>query len=302
MDQEGINNYPRLRYGLIMSIIPAVCWATVPIGLAAANSHFDMTFLCWIRFLIATIMMVPLLRYFNLTAMGILWRSKPLSYLGGSFLVGNFLGYAWGLELTSPSTAQVLIQSGAVSLAIFGTIIFREKIRIHQIFGVLVTVGGMTAFSIFMHKDLVGINLSYGDILILIAGVLWGVYAIIQKKLSQQYHPQEMLFIAFVVGTLGILPMIDLQNFNNIKFVDTLIILFLSANSLVAYMALGEALKYAPSTMVGMVTAVNPLITIFLMYLLTTFGVSWIAPEHVSVQALISALAAIGGVLVVIYR
>ena len=97
------------------------------------------------------------------SALLILKRPPLLAVLAGFSLAFNYFGYMKGVELTSASNAQVMIQMAPTLLAVIGFVYFKENPTRAQILGYLLAVMGFAAF----YRDPMGQALSpNGDFLI----------------------------------------------------------------------------------------------------------------------------------------
>jgi drug/metabolite transporter (DMT)-like permease len=58
----------------------------------------------------------------------------------------NYYGYVKGVELSSPSIAQIFIQIGPVFLALSGFLFFHEKATTRQVIGLILAFAGLAVF------------------------------------------------------------------------------------------------------------------------------------------------------------
>jgi len=65
---------------------------------------------------------------------------------------------------------------------------------------------------------------------------------------------------------------------------------------------LSLALKYLEAGKVSIIIVLNPIITIFLMGILTWMQVDWIAGEHFSLLSIAGALLALTGAILVVRK
>jgi drug/metabolite transporter (DMT)-like permease len=79
-------------------------------------------------------------------------------------------------------------------------------------------------------------------------------------------------------------------------------LIFLGANTLIAYGCMSEALKYIPANKVSMIITLNPIITIATMELLKPFQLQWPAPEKTTFIGFFGACLLVLGVILSIKK
>ena len=78
--------------------------------------------------------------------------------------------------------------------------------------------------------------------------------------------------------------------------------IFMGANTLIAYGCLAVALKLIPANQVAVIVVLNPLVTMGCMALLASYGLSWLGIENIGLVGYLGAGALLTGVgLVVAY-
>jgi hypothetical protein len=108
----------RWRLGLSLTLATALFWATLPIALKIALEILDPITLTWFRFVVAMA--------FTAAWLGARGRLRGYAALGrrqwwmlgaaASLLLGNYVFYLLGVQHTTPSNAQLLIQFAPLPL------------------------------------------------------------------------------------------------------------------------------------------------------------------------------------------
>ncbi|MBN2805682.1 MAG: DMT family transporter, partial [Prolixibacteraceae bacterium] len=214
----------------------------------------------------------------------------------------NYIGFMLGVQYTSPSNAQVVIQVGPMLLAISGVLLFKEKIRKRQLIGFAIVLAG---FALFYSQQLKGMfftpdNFNKGVLLTLMGAVAWTTYAVFQKQLVKSYPPQTLNLFLFGLPALLYLPLANFQNLASLSIGWWGMLLFLGANTLIAYGGMTAALKYLDANKVSTIIINNPIITFLAMAAFSFFNVPWIAHEKFSPLVWLGAVLFIGGAFVVI--
>jgi drug/metabolite transporter (DMT)-like permease len=287
--------------GILFACITALFWGFLAIALKLALKEIDSITIVWFRFAFAAFV---LLGYFGIKEKGrikILKALPPLAIVSGIMLALNYLGYMKGVEYTNPSTAQIIIQFGPLSLAIAGIVHFKESINKIQVLGFFIAATGFVLFYEDQLRAMISnTQFNLGVIWVLFAAITWMLYAVFQKKLPKTYSPQEINLIIYLVGALGFSFSADYSVFTSLSPGGWALVIFLGVNTLIAYGCMGEALKRVPANQISIIINVNPLITIFVMTILTRMQVSWIAPQDISLSGYIGALLVVGGAMTVV--
>ena len=287
--------------GIIYASITAFFWGFLPIALKVAVQEVEPVTIVWFRFALAFIMLAAWQSVKNPAAFKLLIKPPLLLVLAAVALTWNYLGYMLGIHYTTPSNAQLFIQTGPIMLALSGFLFFKERITRIQVVGFAIAILGL---SFFYHDQLsvfIGHNGNYnfGVILTLTAALAWATYAALQKKLVSKYSTESLNLFLFALPIIVYLPFIHLAPLLQLSWLWWLLLAFLGANTFIAYTALAEALKYTDASVVSIIIIINPIITFITMGILTALDVSWVAHEHFSMITILGASLVITGIILV---
>lgn len=290
--------------GLSLALVTVVCWGVLAIGLKVASRAVDSFTIVWIRFALAFSFLSIWFLLTDRKQFRILIKPPWQLFLATIGLSINYIGFQIGVELTSPSIAQVVIQIGPVLLALAGIFFFHEKIRKQQLLGFGVVIVG---FVLFYYEQLKAVftspeKFNAGIALLVLGAIAWSVYAVMQKKLVTKYPPQTLNLFLYGLPTILYLPLANFETLGNISFEWWLLLLFLGANTLVAYGCMNASLKYIDANKVSALLVNNPIITFIIMAILSWKQVSWIPAEHFSILAWVGALMFIFGAFMVVKK
>lgn len=288
--------------GILFALTTAFFWGFLAVALKVASQKVDAFTIVWVRFAFAFVSLFIIFLFKDKSQLRILIKPPKKSIYAALGLSVNYIGYMMGIKYTSPSNAQVVIQIGPVLLAIAGILLFKEKIKKVQVMGFIIVIIG---FSLFYSQQLRSMFFSPVDfnkgILFTVMGALaWAVYAIFQKYLVKDYPPQTLNLVLFGVPSLLYLPMVNFPQLASLNINWWLLMLFLGANTLIAYGGMTGALKYLEANKVSTIIINNPIITFITMAILAYFDVSWIMHENFSPLVWIGALVFIGGAVIVV--
>ncbi len=280
-------------------------WGVLAIALKIASNEIDSLTIVWFRFSLAFSGMFIWMAVSNPKELKILYRPSWLIVISSLALAWNYIGFMLGIQYTSPSNAQVAIQSGPVLLAVLGIFFFKEKVSRIQIFGFLLTI---TGFWIFYQQHVGAVpagqegQYTKGMLITITGAVAWAIYAALQKKLVLNYSVGTLNVFIFGLPVLVYLPFVNFASLSNLSFGYWALLVFLGANTLISYGCLSLALKYLEAGKVSVIIVLNPIITFILMGILTWMQVTWIDGEHFSVLSIVGALVALAGAILVVRK
>ena len=290
--------------GIIYTLITVLMWGVLAIALKMATKEIDSPTIVWFRFSLAFSALFVWMVFKTPKELKILYKPSWLIVLSSLALAWNYMGFMLGIQFTSPSNAQVAIQSGPLLLAVFGIIFFREKISRIQIIGFLLAIMGFWIFYWQHISAVAGQEAQYtkGMLITFSGAVAWAIYAAFQKRLVVHYPVGTLNVFIFGLPVLLYLPFVNFASLAHLSFGYWALLLFLGANTLISYGCLSLALKYLEAGKVSIIIILNPIITFILMGILSWMQVDWIASEHFSVLSIIGALIALAGAILVVRR
>ncbi len=288
------------KLGLTFAATTAVLWGFLPIAMKVATEEVPVLSIVWFRFTFAFALLALFVGRRDLRRLKILRRPPLLGLIAAVGLTINYVAYMAGLAKTTPSNAQILIQTAPLMLAIVGVVAFKERLSRLQLVGVLIAIAGFALFSWDQHSAAVvsGDALWSGNLIIFGAAVAWVVYAALQKRMSMDgFAPQDLNLLLYVLPAVVLVPMVDFGLLAGLGWVMWLLMIFLGANTLIAYGTLGEAFKRLPAYQVSLIITLNPLITLAVMAILGTLGFAWVPADSVGVWGYAAALLVVAGVV-----
>jgi drug/metabolite transporter (DMT)-like permease len=290
--------------GIVFAGITALFWGVLAVVLKIAVQHVEAATIVWFRFSLA---FTPLLIWHIIRRpreLKILYRPPLLLVIATIALAYNYIGFMWGIEYTTPSNAQLFIQSGPILLTLAGIFFFRETISRRQMMGFVLAVAGLILFYEQQINSLSGGESIYmkGVFLTLSGALAWAIYAALQKILVGKYSTFTLNLFLFGLPTLLYLPLVNFSQLAHLNWIMWLIMAFLGINTLVAYTTLSLSLKYIEAGKVSIIIIMNPLITFIIMGILTDMKVSWISGENFTLLSVIGAITVIAGAVMVVRK
>ena len=287
------------RLGLLLALSTAILWATLPVALKVALEEIDPWTLTWARFAFAA---VVVLAWLGLRGGLGGYRGHPtkrwvLLGVAGALLVGNYLGYLLGLDLTTPANAQLLIQAAPLLMALGGIWVFRERFTSGQWAGLLAVTAGLGLFFAdqIAAAAASGSRYLWGSALVLLAALVWAGYALIQKQLLNHFSSTQVLAAIYVLATVLLLPLSDPASLLGLDALHFAALAYCALNTLLAYGAFAEALAHWEASRVSVVLACTPLLTVATVEVTHAIAPSLVAPERIALLGWIGAALVVAG-------
>jgi drug/metabolite transporter (DMT)-like permease len=290
--------------GVIYASVTAFLWGLLAIALKVAVQEVDPKTIVWFRFFIAFAFILGWQLYNKPASIKILIKPPILLLVAAIALSWNYLGYMLGIHYTTPSNAQLFIQIGPMLLALSGFFIFKEKLSIFQLTGLIISLIG---FAFFYGDQLMAFfegkkQYNLGVLFTVSGAIAWTIYAVLQKMLVRQFSPSLLNLFLFGFPTIIYFPFTNLTPVIQLNWAWWLLILFLGVNTLISYSTLAVALRYIEASKVSVIIFVNPIITFIIMGLLTSSNVSWITHERFSLITVFGAALVISGAFLVVKK
>ncbi len=290
--------------GILYASITALCWAFLAIGLKMADRMVDSLTIVWVRFAVAFLLLAGWQAVKNPSSFALLVKPPLLLIFAVFGLSWNYISFMLGVHYTTPSNAQLFIQLGPILLALAGFFFFKESIGRKQIVGFVLSFIGIAFFysdqlSAFFDNSK---EYNLGVLIIISSAVAWAIYAILQKKLVVRYPVENLNLVLFGFPALIYLPLSTPSSLLNLNWAWWLLMLFLGANTFVAYTFMAKSLKLIPANKVSIIIILNPILTFITMGLLTRFKVSWVDHERFSIITYLGALLVIAGAILVVKK
>lgn len=289
----------RWRLGLGLALATAGFWATLPVALKITLEQIDPITLTWFRFVVAFALLGGWL-----AARG---RLRPLASLrrrhwwllliAGLMLIGNYVFYLLGVQYTSPANAQLLIQLAPLLMALGGILVFRERFNAWQWLGLAVIVVGL---SLFFADQLRADTLPagryvLGSLIVVLAAVVWAVYALVQKQLLLRLSSWLILLVIYAIASVLLWPFAHPAALLRLDPLHGALLVYCALNTLGAYGCFAEALAHWEASRVSTILAVTPLLSIAAVTTVYGFWPALIRPEHVTWLGFAGAIIVVAG-------
>ena len=310
-----MNSY---RTGLLFACCASFCWAVLAIVLKYVLDFADSGTTAWIRMVTASVVLLVFFSFTNPGRLVILRKPPLLAVISALFLAMNYFAYMKGLELTSASNAQIMIQTGTILLMVAGIFYFKETLSLLQWAGLFVATLG---FGLFYWDQILSTDNThehfygklwqksmehlmesdtethfYGNLWVFFAGVVWALFAVLQKKLSVKWAPQQLNVLTYVIAAIALTSVADFHTLEALHFKEWLILIGLGCNTVIAYGCLVEALKRVKASYVSFIVALDPLMTIFIIHIMGAWNMNVIEHEPLTWRGWVGAFLVASGI------
>ena len=289
--------------GIFFSIVTALLWGVLPIFLKITLQDFHAGTISWFRFLFALLILAAIMQYKAYKPLNIFRKLPWMGVLGGACLSANYYWVTLGVDLSGPSNMAVLIQTASIFLVLAGVYVFHERLAFSQTLGMVIAGSGLFIFFNDQQSHIQEVrDYYYADFLIVLAGLVWVGYMVAQKFLSRKYGAQSLNLLVYAVATLTLIGGVDWTDFMRAGLTAWLSMIFCGINTLLAYGALAEAVKYIPLALISLIISLNPLITLLGMNILPAMGFAGLQADPIGSLGYMGGIIAVGGVVLVVYR
>lgn len=281
------------RYLLILLAI--IFWGTSFVATKTVLHEIKPVTIIILRLILASILLT-VIALFTRRKFTINIKSHVWIFLLALVAVFHLWIQVTGLQYTTAANTGWIIGTAPIFMAILGFVFYKEKITLLQFVGILVALVGLLL--LIGKGDITNIGLieNQGDLLVLGSAFTWGVYSMINKKISLSYSPLMTILYLFLMMAVLIIPF----NLNsdvissviNLSFIGWMWIFFLGIFcSGIAYVIWAQALRDMESAKVGAFLYFEPLVTVI---------AAWIyLNEEITLLMILSGLLITAGVFIV---
>lgn len=287
----------RWRFGLLLALVTAACWATLPLALKITLEQVDAITLTWFRFLVAAVLMGGWLAWRGRLVApyrGLAARHWGMLAIAGVMLLGNYVFYLLGVAHTTPGNAQLLIQLAPLLMALGGIVVFRERFGRGQWLGLGLIVLGLALFFDEQHAA-AGDGYVLGAGLVLLAALVWAVYALMQKQLLMRLSSPAILWVVYVLSAALLWPFAAPSSLARLDAMHAALLAYCALNTLVAYGAFAEALAHWEASRVSAILATTPILCVGAVGLVHAVWPEAIAAEQLGMAGWVGAGLVLAG-------
>lgn len=281
------------RYLLIL--LAVIFWGTSFVATKKVLAELDPITIIAMRLLLASILLIIIAiitkRKFKINP-----KNHGSIFILACIAVFHLWIQVTGLKHTTASNTGWIIGTAPIFMAILAIIFFKEKISFIQVIGILIAMLGLLL--LIGKGDITNIDLikNKGDLLVLASAFTWGVYSMVNKKITLSYSPLMTILYLFIMMLIILLPVnlssAVIESVMHLSTIGWISVLFLGLFcSGIAYVIWAYSLRDLESAKVGAFLYFEPLITV---------AAAWILlQESVTILMLVSGIIITFGVILV---
>lgn len=136
-----------------------------------------------------------------------------LALMGLTGVIGYHFFFFTALRHTAVTNTAIINATSPVVIGILAAIILKERLRLINYLGVIISVGGVVLLITRGRLSaLTGLDLNVGEFYMFCAVISWAVYALIAKRLTQRYSGFTVTFYSALFGVIVLLPLSLTEN------------------------------------------------------------------------------------------
>ena len=269
----------RRALAIVGVILVMVVWGSTFVITKAAVAEIPPFTLAALRFLIASIVLVPLaLARGGLARLPRPIPVMPLVWMAATGIVIFTVGFNYGLMFGSASQGALIFALVPAAVVVCAVIGLGESVSKRRTAGILLSVGGVALVAVTGERDTAAPNPVLGAVWMLGAVVAWGVYTVTAKRLADADQIVVIACIS-VIGTLMLAPLATVELVQSPISAPSLQawlgVLYLSVvASAVAYLVYSLVLRELDAGLVGAFTNLDPIVGVLtaVLFLGETLG------------------------------
>ena len=282
--------------GILCMLGVFALWSVIPVLVKLLFPVFDPFAIAFLRLLQgATVVSVAFFARGH-TLRDIQWSWWHV--IGGLGISLNFSLYALSLSYTTASAGSLVVQVQYVALTVLAVAVLRERLSAGKIAGMALVLAGVAAV-VGVREDvghLFAPRYVLGNVLMLFAGIGWGIYALANKALAPRAGTAAILIPMMTIGVVvtGALSATHFQLRSEPTADTWIVVLVLGVLATgCAFVLVSEGMKRFSAVLVGTLTATTPIGQIALAH--------WVLGEPVTWSLTGGGILILAGVLGMVY-
>jgi drug/metabolite transporter (DMT)-like permease len=281
--------------GALFALLATLLWSVNMVIASGIKGHIPPVGLAFWRWTIACIVLAP----FALKSAIKNWTiiKKHIRYLMLTAVLGitifNTLIYFAG-KTTSAVNLSLIAISIPLFIVVLSRIIFKEKVSNIKLVGIAtIIIGVLVLITKGSLQDLLHINFTIGDLLMLVACFFFAYYTILVRQKPKELTPKVFLFSVFVLGVILLFPFYLWEHLFYKKVIfDTKTVLATSYvgifASLVSYYLWNEAIRLIGTSKTAVIYYLIPVFSGILAYFF--LGQAIVITQIISMGIIITGL------------
>jgi drug/metabolite transporter (DMT)-like permease len=191
------------RAGIGLALFAAALWGLAPVATKGALEGYSPELINIVRLGLASLFC----RLAGGPRTGFLPRDR-WTVVAGVALGADFVLYNYGVRLTTAALAGLVINVEVVATIALAIWLLGERLTERRVLGSAVTLAGVAVVATARVdvSELVAPGRILGNLLVMLAGIAWSLFAVAQRRVGRTRTLFELLTPIFVVATLTTAP------------------------------------------------------------------------------------------------
>lgn len=281
MTRTGTGNVSPVKTVLVLSAgITAVSFASILIRFA---DDVPPVMIATYRLIFSSLLLMLIFKKLKIKVASLSGRQWCLSLMSGFFLSIHFVTWITSLKYTSVASSVVLVTMNPIFVGIFSFLLFKEKLHVSLIAGILLSVAGSVVLVVgdsgFKGMFLLNKKAMIGDLLALTGALMASFYYLTGSRARENVNIATYITIVYTISAvmLVLVSLFSGLSFTGYKASSYGYMFLLAALSqLIGHTSFNWALKHLKSSMVAVTTMGEPIGATILAYFLLNESVSLI--------------------------
>ena len=129
-----------------------------------------------------------------------------MAVCGAFGVASNQLMFFYGLNLTSPINAAIILTCNPILVLLISALVIRERITSRKIMGIGLGLTGAVGLILFKGASALSSDGFIGDLFVFLNATSYAIYLVLVKPLMQKYKPMTVIKWVFLFGFIYVLP------------------------------------------------------------------------------------------------
>lgn len=208
-------------------------------------------------------------------------RDLGLMFICGFFgVAANQLMFLYGLNLTTPINAALIMTGNPVLVLIAAAWILRERITATKVLGIVLGLTGAAWLILSKSEVALTAGAFIGDLFIFMNACAYAIYLVLVKPLMRKYRPLTVIKWVFLFGFIVVLPfglptMADVQWSQFTAGAWASLVFVIVGATFIAYLLNVYALKHLSPSIVSIYIYIQPVVATIIALFMGQDRLTW---------------------------
>ncbi|SKA97042.1 Permease of the drug/metabolite transporter (DMT) superfamily [Caloramator quimbayensis] len=194
----------------LLMIMSTIFWAGAFIAGKLSAPYIPAFTLTFLRFSLASLILYFVVKKKEPTQFKLSKKDIPVfTFTGIVGMFGYHVFFFNALKYTTAINSSIIAATNPLVTAILCIVFLKDKINSKRVFGIILSfVGVFLTITNANMSILINLSFNKGDILMLIAVLMWASYSVYSKKVMQYYSPLILTYYSFLFCSIFLIPFV----------------------------------------------------------------------------------------------